>query len=561
MRTLRQSLLDRDPAFLEVIARYWGVVLESSRKGEVVNQLESALLQPEAMAATLADLSPQERAALDTLLAAGGRIPAATFIRNHGPIRPIGPGRLRREEPWRQPASGAEGLWFRGLIARSFEIEAPETEMVYIPSDLLPLLPSPPKEAPPFDVAPASPPTQVRAEGLAFRQDVCTFLIYLHGTAVQPSSKGALPQRHRKRLLRVLLEKDLDRLTLIEHLAQELGLIERRDRRLQLNPSLARAWLRASPTQQLRALQEGWRDSSDWNELWQVPSLQCEPTGWRNDPLATRRQLLSWLARCPAGKWLSIESFTRAIKSVDPDFQRLDGDYDSWYIRDAATGGYLTGFESWDKVEGALIHYFLTRPLLWLGVVMLGMDGEEAVAFQVTPEGETFLNGREPPESKPTPPLTVASDLTIQVPLEGSLYDRFQVARFATRVKDAPPFSYRVTPESLARSRERGIALSQIMAFLERATGGKLPPNVSSLLADWDRKADKVALRHAVLLQTADELTLKELQSLPQIRDLLQEVLGPRAALVTERDWPRLVQALKKLGYLPKVEGLGRGKP
>jgi len=508
VRTLRQSLLDRDPAFLEVIARYWGVVLESSRKGEVVNQLESALLQPEAMAATLADLSPQERAALDTLLAAGGRIPAATFIRNHGPIRPIGPGRLRREEPWRQPASGAEGLWFRGLIARSFEIEAPETEMVYIPSDLLPLLPSPPKEAPPFDVAPASPPTQVRAGGLAFRQDVCTFLIYLHGTAVQPSSKGALPQRHRKRLLRVLLEKDLDRLTLIEHLAQELGLIERRDRRLQLNPSLARAWLRASPTQQLRALQEGWRDSSDWNELWQVPSLQCEPTGWRNDP-----------------------------------------------------GGYLTGFESWDKVEGALIHYFLTRPLLWLGVVMLGMDGEEAVAFQVTPEGETFLNGREPPESKPTPPLTVASDLTIQVPLEGSLYDRFQVARFATRVKDAPPFSYRVTPESLARSRERGIALSQIIAFLERAMGGKLPPNVSSLLADWDRKADKVALRHAVLLQTADELTLKELQSLPQIRDLLQEVLGPRAALVTERDWPRLVQALKKLGYLPKVEGLGRGKP
>lgn len=559
MRTLRQSLLDRDLAFLEVIARHWGVVLESHRKGEVVNQLEMALLRPEAVAATLADLSPQERAALDALLAAGGRMPTAIFIRNHGPIRPIGPGRLQREELWRQPAGGAEGLWFRGLIARGFEIEAPETGMVYVPSDLLSLLPPSSKEESLFEIAPASLPTRVRMDGLTFRQDVCTFLIYLHGTVVQPGPKGDLPQRHHERLLEALLEKDPSRLTLIEHLTQGLGLIEECDRRLRLNTSLTRAWLRAPPTQQLRALQEGWRDNPDWNELWQVPSLQCEPTGWRNNPLATRRRLLGWLARCPVGKWLSIGSFIRAIKSVDPDFQRLDGDYDSWYIRDAATGGYLTGFESWDKVEGALIHYFLTRPLLWLGVVIVGMEGEEAVAFRVTPEGEAFLTDKEPPESKPTLPLAVAPDLTIQVPLEGSLYDRFQVARFAVRVKDAPPFSYSITPESLARSRGRGVALSQITAFLKRATDGKLPSNVPGLLADWERRAGRVVLRRAVLLQTADELTLEELQRLPQTRHLLQ-VLGPRAASVAEKDWPRLMQVLKELGYLPKTEGLGGGR-
>ena len=562
MKTLRQCLLDRDLAFLEVIARRWGLVLQGRRKGEVLDQLEPELLRPEAVAATLAELPQQERGALDALLAAGGRMPAESFTRDHGPIRPIGPGRLRREEPWRQPVGGAEGLWYRGLIALGFDLETPGAEVVYIPSDLLSLLPRPHRKEPRFVVALAPPPEQQKEGGPAFRQDMCTFLIYLYCGPVRPGPKGALPQRHLRRLLEGLLEGDRDRLALIEHLARRLGLIEEHDRRLRLNPSLARAWLRASPAQQLRALQQGWRDSSDWNELSRVPGLQCQPTGWRNDPLATRRRLLSWLARCPAGEWLSAESFVQALKSADPDFQRPDGDYDGWYIRDAATGGYLTGFESWERVEGALIRDLLARPLLWLGIVILGMDEGRPAAFQITSRGEAFLAGEEPPAPEPTLPLAIAPDLTIRAPLEGSLYDRFQLARFAERVavlsgKDVSPFSYRVTPESLARSGEQGIALSQIVALLERATEGSLPRNVPILLADWERKADKISLRRAVVLQTADELTLQELQHLPQTRDYLREVLGPRAALVAEGDWSRLVQALKKLGYLPRVEGLG----
>jgi len=564
MKTLRQSLVDRDLAFLEVMAQRWGLVLESHRKEEVLDQLESELLRPEAVTATLADLSQQERAALEALLAAAGRMPAESFVRHHGPIRSIGAARLRREGPWRQPAGGAEGLWYRGLVAFGFDLEAPETKVVYIPSDLLPLLPKPLQDDPQFVVTSALPLEQQEEGGTLFRQDMCSFLIYLYSETVRPGPKGELPQRHRRRLLEALLESDPDRLALLEHLAQRLGLVKEGDRQLRLNPSPARAWLRASPTQQLRALQQSWRDSSEWNELWRVPGLDCQSTGWRNDALATRQRFLGWLARCPSEEWLSVESFVQALRSTDPDFQRPDGDYDGWYIRDLDTSVYLTGFESWERVEGSLIRDLLARPLLWLGIVILGMDGPKPTAFRITPQGEAFLAGEDPPEPGPTLPLTVSPDLTIQAPLEGSPYDRFQVARFAERVsvlaeKDAPPLTYRITPESLARCREQAISLSQIVAFLDRATGGNLPSNVPILLADWERKVGKIALRRGVLLQTADELTMQELQHLPQTRDYLSEVLGPRAALVAEGDWSRLVQELKRLGYLPKVEGLGRG--
>lgn len=563
MRDLRQSLLDWDLALLEVIAQRWGLSLESHGKGDVIDQLESELLRPEAVAATLADLSQQERKALDALLAAGGRMPAESFTRHHGPIRPMGPGRLRRDEPWRQPAGGAEGLWYRGLIAFGFDLQAPERKMVYIPSDLLPLLPRPQKAGPHFLVASAPLPEQQKGDGTAFRQDVCTFLIHLYGEAVRPEPKGTLPPQHRKRVLEALLERDPDRLALIEHLAHRLRLVGEGDRRLRLNSSQARVWLRASPAEQLRSLQQSWRDSPDWNELWRMPSLQCQRTGWRNDPLATRQRFLDWLARCPGGEWLGVESLVQALRSADPDFQRPDGDYEGWYIRDRATGEYLTGFESWDRVEGSLIRDLLARPLLWLGMVMLGMDDQEPTAFRITPQGGAFLTGEEPPVSEATGPLLVTPDLTIQIPLEGSLYHRFQVARFAEQMptpvdQELPLFTYRITPESLARSREQEIALSQIVALLERATDGKLPRNVPMLLTDWERKMGKVALRRVVVLETADELTMQELQHLPQTRGYLQEILGPQAAVIEEDDCPRLLQALTELGYLAKVEGLGR---
>jgi hypothetical protein len=413
-------------------------------------------------------------------------------------------------------------------------------------------------------VASAPLPEQQQKGGAVLRQDMCTFLIYLYSEVVRPGPKGTLPQRHRKRVLEALLERDPDRLALIEHLAQRLALTEEGDRKLRLSSSRARRWLRASPAQQLRSLQQSWHDSPDWNELWRVPSLQCQRTGWRNDPLATRQRFLNWLARCPSGEWLSVESLVQALKSADPDFQRPDGDYEGWYIRDRATGEYLTGFESWDRVEGSLVRDLLARPLLWLGIVMLGMDGQEPTAFRITDLGGEFLAGDEPSTPGSTAPLAVAPDLTIQAPMEGSLYDRFQMARFTEQMParaGMTPLTYRITSESLARGREQEITLSQIVAFLERATDGKLPRNAPILLADWERKAEKIALRHVVLLQTSDELTMQELQHLPQTRSYLQEILGPQAALVAEDDCPRLLQGLKELGYLAKVEGLGRHYP
>ncbi|MDY7042275.1 MAG: helicase-associated domain-containing protein, partial [Chloroflexota bacterium] len=119
-----------------------------------------------------------------------------------------------------------------------------------------------------------------------------------------------------------------------------------------------------------------------------------------------------------------------------------------------------------------------------------------------------------------------------------------------------PEFVYRLTPLALARALSENVSVEQVLAFLERVSGGRVPPNVSVSLRDWAEKFGAVRLRRAVVLQVRTEVTLQELRTLPQTAPYLIEVLSPRAALVGEEDWPRLVEELRKLGYLPQLEGL-----
>ena len=128
-----------------------------------------------------------------------------------------------------------------------------------------------------------------------------------------------------------------------------------------------------------------WREDAEWNDLWHVPDIRCEETGWRNDPLRARHAVLDLVGRCATGQWLSISGFVSAVRDQYPDYARPDGDFETWYIRDVRTGEYLSGLECWDRIEGALLTYLLVGPLHWLGIVSLGYkDGwEKPSSFKV----------------------------------------------------------------------------------------------------------------------------------------------------------------------------------
>jgi hypothetical protein len=564
MKNLRQCLMDCDMAMLRAIAQKLGIELTSNRQREVVEQLAEELVQPESVADVLERLKPEERKALESLVAEGGRRKFHLFVRQYGEIRAFGPGRLERERPWENPVSTAEGLWYSGLVYRAFDEvggkprQGQTSEFIFVPRDLLPLLPKVEKEPLAFVVETAPTPSVIREGDLTLMQDTCAFLSYLQNEDVKPLQDGNLPRRHIEGIIERFLvkEDEAERLAFLHHLCQRLELVHISAGFLKPNPPEAKRWLKAPRVEQLRALREAWRDDPDWNELWRVKSLRCEPTGWRNDPLLARNKILEYLARCPPEQCLSLASFTEAIKESDPDFQRPDGDYTSWYIRQVATGQYLMGFEHWEQVEGALIVHLIANPLHWLGATSLGYDAEGTLcAFLITLWGAAFLGlpGQVPAEAALLP-MVVQPDFTIIAPASGSLYDRFQLERVAAWQSSGDSYVYRMTRDSLARGLRQGIKIGMVLAFLKRASGGKVPRNAGSALRSWDKRRGQIRLRKALLLQVESELTLEELSTAPQTRAYLREIISPKVVIVAQKDWPKLLDELRKLGYVPKVE-------
>ena len=51
-------------------------------------------------------------------------------------------------------------------------------------------------------------------------------------------------------------------------------------------------------------------------------------------------------------------------------------------------------------------------------------------------------------------------------------------------------------------------------------------------------------VKRAVIVQVKDAAILKRLQESPRTRGITIEVLGPTAARINEKDWPKLVATL-----------------
>ena len=556
MKTLHECLLNYDVTLLRAIAERRGVELNADPEQDRALELARALLEPASVHETVAWLSDEERGAIETLLERGGRMRAHRFAERFGEIRRFGPGSLAREAPWRAPVSAAEGLWYCGLIGRAFAEDADTVvEFVYIPTDVRPLLPQVAREQAVFLVPEAETPHMTAMGDLALIDDLCTLFtlarerqLYLRQGQLAPESVGLLQER--------FVVPDEARIEFLGHLAQAGGYVQVVGRTLGLSRERVQGWLGESRPRQLAALQSTWREDAEWNELWHVPDIRCEETGWRNDPLRARHAVLDLIARCPTGQWLLIAGFVAAVREQHPDYARPDGDFETWYIRDVRTGEYLTGLECWERVEGALLTYLLSGPLHWLGIVSLGYkEGwEKPSAWRLTPWGAAFLGLEHAPLTElPHQPARIASDGTVYLAREAPLVDRFQLARIGDWRASGDKYAYAITAPSLARSMGAGIEVERIERFLARISGDLVPSALLARLRGWAARYGQVSLRRVMVLETRSAQVMGQLRRHERIRGYLRRALSPTTALVRESDWARLTEELYRAGYLPDI--------
>ena len=560
MKTLLATLHDYDPGMLPALADVWGVDSKRLQDEELVAALGERMLDADAAQAVWDKLDETAQGALRALAgSAGGRMPSSLFSHTgNGKIRKLGRAQIARLRPHIDGESIAETLYYRGFIGEAHDKVAGNiVSVVYVPSDLAACLPlqktsydnlDAPGELPDGDpmtlkILDDAPADAILAADTSIVDDMTSLLALLQAGALSAEDLRSADSS-RAVILPALLRADEYRLRFL--LGIGVGKLIAMDEGIaKPHRQEARKWLAASRAQQIRALSADWRSSATWRDMWHIEGLHPDDSGWAYDAAAARSAILSLLAEIlPPQGWVSLSELIELIKESEPDFQRPDGDYESWYIRNDE-GEFLRGFESWDAVEGALIEYLIAGPMHWLGLVDVADD-----LLRLTAYGRAFLGqGDWPSVSEPPVPFAAQDDGALLASRRCNRFERFQLARFATCLAAADPYVYAIDAASMERAEAQGISRQQVHTFLSKQLSGAPPLAIIKLLREWGTAAKtSVTLERHIVLRTTSPEEMDKIFAFPAYRRYLGARLGDMACAVRAEQWQQLQERLVQDG-------------
>jgi len=348
MRTLLQTLADTEEAVLGTIAATWGLGERPPEKQAFVEALEVLMLDAARAEQVWDRLPDDQRQALQTLLGSGNaQMPMAMYNKLFGEIRKMGRGAAEREQPHQSPATAAEGLFYKGLIGEAIQMGAAGSQrFAYVPEDLRLVLPT---HKTSYDDLEATPDplnaldtrqvgeTQPADTSIVDDMTALLAFVQLHNPPVEGDS---LAEGSLRALLPYLLTHGTARVAFMVTVGVTAGLLAVHEGRVATDRNNARGWLAASRSDQLKKLVDAWLASELYRELYHLPGLRVERVE-DYDPRIPRRTLLDAMKETiPGAEWWDADEFVYLVRNSQPGFLRPNGDYESWYLLDAA-GEYL----------------------------------------------------------------------------------------------------------------------------------------------------------------------------------------------------------------------------
>lgn len=569
MRDLLATLNDYDPGMLPALAEIWGIASKRLVDDAIIPELHRTMLDPQSSETAWTKLDDKARTALQLLVSsAQQRMKIGQFERFYGKIRKLGRAQIEKEQPHLQGQSIAETLYYRGFISEGYDkVDDMLVGFYYVPPDLADVLPLHKTSYERIEVQdsfsadlPSLPVIddvkQVSAADTSIVDDLTTLLAFTQANSVEMEEDGFSLQAIRALMPHILRDSQI-RLDFLLGLGISATLITTQDGKAYPRRNEVRRFLSATRAEQIRLLALAWLESQTYRDLWHIPGLFPDDSGWSYDPAAAREAVMSLFAELlPEQGWVSVNDLIEVIKDIEPDFQRPDGDFDSWYIRNAA-GEFLNGFESWDAVEGSLIEFYLLGPMYWLGLVDVGQDVARLTAY-----GRAFLEHQDWPQPPDQPhAIEIRNDGALMASRRVNRFERFQLARFARWEQAGDSYVYRLDAGSIQRARDQGINVQHIQAFLLRQLDGKpLPIPIVKLLRNWqDGAKTAVTIESHVILRADNEEVLDKIFAMPAFRRHLGARLGPMSCVIREDQWQELSDKLGDDGIEVNAASMGQG--
>ena len=568
MKNLFATLNDYDAGMLPALGEVWGVDTKNLKDDDIVQQLMKTMLNPENTEIIWENLEDPMRSAMQLLVSTSShRMKTSQFERVFGEIRKLGRAKIKKEKPHQNTEPVAEVLYYRGLIAEAFDKADDDTliSFVYVPTDLVKVLPLhktmyenledeeefPEEELPSLEVI--DEVKNITVADTSIIDDMTTLLAYLQAFSADVAGDKFKPQSMDAIMPYLLRQGDI-RLSFLLGIGVTANLITTQDGKAYPRRTEARQWLSASRAEQTRQLAQAWLGSTYYRDMWHIPGLFPDDSGWAYDPVRARNSVASMFTDLvPEQGWNSVNALIDMVKETEPDFQRPNGDYDSWYIRNAS-GEFLNGYESWDAVEGALIEFYMMGPMHWLGLVDVGDD-----AIRLTAYGRAFLQIADWPQvSDEDHPIEIRDDGTLLASRRVNRFERFQLARFTAWVEAGDPYVYILNADSIQRANTQGITPQHIQAFVARQLDGKpIPSPIINLLKNWQGGATgAVTFETLLVLRTTSPEVMDKIFNAPEYRRYLGARLGPMACIIREEQWAELREKLGEQGMEVDISGI-----
>ncbi len=540
MPTIKNLLYNHDPDVQRAILTRWGFELPTEISVQDLKSLSSAAIQDGTILEIIQALPDPAKTCLTDLMKNDGKMPWSQFSRKYGEIRVMGAGRRERVHPEREPANSSEVLWYNGLMGKAFFNTKPEpVEYAYIPEEIRELLHQAARKN-----RPQTGKEFVLPKGILIQRahdyildDLCTVLAGLRmGMKIQEIQPMRSPFSS----------------AVVQQLALSMGFYHPRNG---LNLDAVQEHLTKPRMESYYDVLQNWQHSHIFPDVLLLSDLDFGKNPHINF-LNIRQRMIDLLDLIPSGTWWELDATIADIKTNQPEFLRVAGDMDAWFIQDRQTGELLQGFEYWDEVEGKFIRFFIATILYGLGLCDLAIDRKSGVVlgFRWSERKKALHEIREAPDEEKGAFYALAQgNLVISPTCSRSL--RYQIARFCEwKGMRRGEYQYQITPASLWRARQQDLQVNQLIGLLKKHFTKETVSGLFSALQHFEEEEKFATIQPAILLHIDDEKVLLKIKQ-SELKKYIIEEINSSTLSIDRKGIEQFQAKLTELGYLCHIAG------
>ena len=541
MPTIRNLLHSHDTDVQRTILTRWGFDLPGDITNQHLKEFATTAVKEGILLEVIQTLPQDAKKCLNELVRNGGKLAWSQFSRIYGDIRVMGAGKRERVHPDREPANPSELLWYSGILGKAFFNTKPEPiEYAYIPEEILMLLHdlernSLKRVGKEFIL---SKGTVIQRAHDYILDDICTILAGLRmgmdGNTIQPMRTPFTPSE----VLRLVISLNLY------------------NRKAGLNLDAVQEHLTKPRAEAFYDVLQNWQKSLVFPDVLLMPGLDFG-RNTRINFSTIRQRLLSILETIPSDIWWDVAATTQDIKTIQPEFLRVAGDMDAWYVKDLRTEEILRGYEHWDEVEGAFIIFFISTILYGLGLCDLALNRKSGtvLGFRWSEKRKSLYEMPSPSEEEETGAFyTLAQgNLVINPMCSRSL--RYQISRFCEwKGMRRGEYQYQVTPNSLQKASQQELQVNQFIGLLKKHQTQETSPGLLSALQRFEEGRGFAKIYSSVLLRIEDEIVMRKIKQ-SEVNKYILEEINPTTLGIDKKGIEHFQAKLTELGYLCHIDG------